>query len=611
MTLAPVTSPSGASVVGPDGLTVSGTYEPLHGYVGVPSPYTDVVDPEGDVLADPDGVIVSELVLGNPNLVAGLRPFFLVSIEVFRPATAVVTDYGWGATPWGDISLEAWATEETQTIRVSDLGYRSDSPVTAYPPELLGGLTFDARIPLAPGQTGVVYGWGELSIANVDRKYDSVIQAWNIEGRTVSIRYGIKVWDDTRGIFIDPPLDDTYEVFTGVAGPWTLSEFMLRIPLRDASYWTERRLQRTFYAGTGTYEGDAELAGTAKPKARGRAYNVPLTLVDRVNGIYQYNDGPGEVVALYEGGATTLAFASDTTNLYSGSTASGYYRTDNSRGLIQLGNDPADNAVLTADVIGHFPTAGEKLIAADIARYLLSEDIGLPAALLDTDSFDQAAVDYPYEAGFFWGPDDATDGATAVGSVVASFGAKIAPSTSGALFCLPMQAIQPADVSAVSFSTAAIVRVEPRPMSPEISPPPYRFRCAYQHNYTVQQEAGLLGSASASRRQFVQTADRYAAYYNAATELAYANGNDAAPFGGGLSDETDAQEVVDRTGELFGVRRWVFDVTLPLLEGFWVEFGQIVDLTYPIHAFQTGAPAIVVGRSLNVSDLTVTLTVLA
>lgn len=610
MTLAPITSPSGASIVGPDGLVISGTYEPLHGYVGVPSPHTDVVDPSGDLLADPDGVLVSELILGNPNLVAGLRPFFTVSIEMFRPAQAVVEDYGWGATPWGDISLEAYATEETTSIRVSDLGYRTDEPVVVYPPELMGGLTFDARIPLGPSQTGVVYGWGEVTIANVDRKYDALISAWNAEGRSVSIRYGIKTWDDTRGIFVDPLADDTFEVFTGVAGPWLLSEFMLRVPLRDASYWTERRLQRTFYAGTGTYEGDAELANVAKPKARGTAYNVPLLLIDRAARIYQYNDGPGEVVALYEGGAESITFASDTTDLYTGSTSSGFYRTDNSRGLIQLGNDPADNAVLTADVVGHFPTAGEQLIVADIARYLLTEDIGIPAALVNTGTFDDAATDYPYEAGFFWASDDATTGDAAVGMVLASFGAKIAPGTDGALFCLPMQAIQPAEVPAVSFSTANIIQCEPRPMAPEISPPPYRFRCAYQHNYTVQQEAGLLGAATDAHRQFVQTADRYAVYYDADTELAYASGNDAPPFGGGLITEADAQEVVDRVGALFGTRRWLFDVTLPLLEGFWVEFGAIVDITYPVHAFQTGASAIVVGRSLNVTEMTVTLTVL-
>jgi hypothetical protein len=252
-----ITGPGGFQIADSDGDLMGGPYTPLHGYIGVPAPYTDVVDVDGTQVAGPDGSILSQLVLGNPNLIAGLQPFFVVEIEASRPGIAETPAYGWGAAPWGDISLEAMAADETITIRASDLGYHTESPVSVYAPLLAAGLTIDARVPLSPAQDGIVYGFGTISLINDGHQYDGLMAQWNIDGRTVRVKYGVKTWDDTRGIFVDPVSDDLITLFTGVAGSWVLSEFLLTITLRDASYWMDRPLQRSVYAGTGTYEGDA------------------------------------------------------------------------------------------------------------------------------------------------------------------------------------------------------------------------------------------------------------------------------------------------------------------------------------------------------------------
>lgn len=590
---------------------VGGPYVPLRGYVGVPSPFTDVVDPDSDTLADPGGTIVSERILVNPNLIAGLSPFFVVDAEVSRAGVSTSSAMGWGSTPWGALSLLSSSEADTGTVRVSDIGYRTESPVIPYPPLLMDGFSVDARIPLSPAQTGIVYGYGSLSIVNAGRQYDALVNVWNMDARRITIKYGVKIWDDTRGVFIDPISDDLLTVFTGIGGQWELSEFTLDIPLRDASYWLDRPIQRAAYAGTGTYEGDAELKGTLKPKTRGVAFNVPLTLIDRVNYIYQYNDARGEVTTLYEGAATTITFQANTTDLYSGSTDPGKYRTDNSRGLLQLGSSPADNAAITADVIGHFPSAAAQTIAANIVRFMLIEDIGLPSDYMDVDTFTTAATDYPYQAGWYWGPNDQIDGATAVGVCLASFGARVVPATSGELKCFVLQAVGISESPVASFGPAQILEsgVKPRPMAADINPPTWRVRCAYQHNYTIQ-NSGILGSASDTRRQFVQTADRFAVWSNEGISDAYANANDLPPFGGGLTSEADAQEVADRTGALFGTRRYVFDVPLPLVEAVAIEFGDVVTITYPNHALAHGARGRVVGRSFNAADLSMTLTVM-
>lgn len=604
-----ITGPGGYQIADSDGDLIGGPYTPLHGYIGVPAPYTDVVDADGTQVASPEGSILSQLILGNPNLIAGLQPFFVVEIEASRPGAAGTPAYGWGSAPWGDISLEAMAAEETITIRASDLGYHTESPVSVYAPLLAAGLTIDARVPLSPAQDGIVFGYGTISLINDGHQYDGLMALWNIDGRTVRVKYGVKTWDDTRGIFLDPVSDDLITLFTGVAGSWVLSEFLLTITLRDASYWMDRPLQRNAYAGTGTYEGDPELAGTLKPKTRGKAFNVPLTLIDRDNLIYQYNDGPGTVVALYEGAATSITFGSNTTDLYTGSTTPGQYRTDNSRGLIQLGLEPADNAALTATVIGHFPSAGEQLIAANIVRYLIAEDMELPSALLNTATFTTAATAYPYEAGWYWGPDAQETGDAAAGKCLAAFGAKIVPAVDGSLRCIVLKAVTDDETPAAEYTTASIIDCTPRALPADINPPARRIRVAFQHNYTVQQN-GILESATAAHRQFVQQSDRYALWTSTPNEIAYANANDIAPFGGGLTTEADAQEVANRYGALFGARRWLFDIQMPLVEAVEREFGEVAFVTYPNHAMTTGARMRIVGRSIDTQQLSMTLTVL-
>jgi len=604
-----ITGPGGYQIADSDGDLIGGPYTPLHGYIGVPAPYTDVVDVDGTQVASPEWSILSQLILGNPNLIAGLQPFFVVEIEASRPGAVEDPAYGWGSAPWGDISLEAMAAEETITIRASDLGYHTESPVSVYAPLLAAGLTVDARVPLSPAQDGIVFGYGTISLINDGHQYDGLMAMWNIDGRTVRIKYGVKTWDDTRGIFLDPVSDDLITLFTGVAGSWVLSEFLLTITLRDASYWMDRPLQRNAYAGTGTYEGDAELAGTLKPKTRGKAFNVPLTLIDRDNLIYQYNDGPGTVVALYEGAATTITFGSNTTDLYTGSTTPGQYRTDNSRGLIQLGLEPADNAALTATVIGHFPSAGEQLIAANIVRYLIAEDMELPSELLNTATFTTAATDYAYEAGWYWGPDAQVTGDAAAGRCLAAFGAKIVPAVDGSLRCIVLKAVTDDETPAAEYTTASIIDCPPRALPADINLPARRIRVAFQHNYTVQQN-GILESATAAHRQFVQQSDRYAVWISTTNEIAYANAGDIAPFGGGLTTEADAQEVANRYGALLGARRWLFDIQMPLVEAVEREFGEVAFVTYPNHAMNTGARMRIVGRSIDTQQLSMTLTVL-
>jgi predicted GH43/DUF377 family glycosyl hydrolase len=380
--------------------------------------------------------------------------FFAVEVDAFKPGSETVTiDEGHGVRPHGTLAMFPDPVPDSGTIRASDLGYRTLASDTVglqvYPPFLSEAFNINRRMNLDPVQPSVAAAWGSIQLVNQDGQYDAISASWNSDGRDVRVLTGSKVWDTVRRVYVDPPYAALSQAFVGVATPWFLSDTTLSIPLRDATYWIERPIQPTQYLGTGGLEGPTivnggTLTGAPKPKARGGTAaspirNVSPVLVDTVNRIYQYNDAPGQVINLYEGGALTITRASDTTNLYAGSTPAGQYRTDNSHGLFQLGSVPV--AQITADVVGNFAVAGAKSIAADVARYLLTEDLSLPIANLDVASFTNAAISYPYVAGVYFGPNDSPDGATAVARVVGAFGAALVPTRTGALRLMVLRAL--------------------------------------------------------------------------------------------------------------------------------------------------------------------------
>ena len=550
-------------------------------------PYSVTADTDGAVIADTDGALfwtIWEPLLGFTE---ATRPFYIAEITAYEPGVG------------------------EQFIYVSDLGYRTrDTPVQTYPPLLQDALEIQARVPLDPAQIGAVWAWGELRVINAYLELDDIAVQWNSDARNVTIKRGIKTWDDTRGLWTDPTYASLVTVFTGLAQPWLLEETELVIPLRDPSYWLEKPWVRPAYTGAGGYNGDTELAGVLIPQTRGRAYNVPLTLIDRVNNIWQFSDGPGFVHFLYEGGATTITWQADVSNLYVGTTNPGQYRFNPSRSLVQLGSTLASGLAITADVTGEFATAGNIVALPLIAKFLLTETIGVPSALVDTASFDAVNTAYPvYNGGIFLGPEDQATGLDVVMRCLSAIGAKIVPSRTGKIQCFMLRAFNSSATPVAYYTTANIVDLKPRALPAAVHPPPERIRVAYQHNYTVQR-TGVSASASANQRQFVAQADRIAAWVSSAVAAAWKNAGDPPPFGGAVSTLVIAQAVADGIGGFFdgGLRQ--YDMTVPDEYGIEREYGDVIHVTHEFADLDAGKKMQVIGRGLNSRDATVTLTVI-
>lgn len=384
-----------------------------------------------------------------------------------------------------------------------------------------------------------------------------------------------------RRIWTSPAYGDLDTMFVNMADTWQSGEMGITFPLRGADYWLDQPVQQSVYAGSGTYEGDAALTGHPKPKGRGTFYNVEPVLISASKLIYQYTDGAGTITGLYENGNAGIVFESDTSNLFSGTTTAGKYRTDNTRGLFQLGSAPAGQ--ITLNGTGQFPTAGSKTVLADIARYVLTEELAIPTDFIDTTSFSDAASTYAYAGGIWLLPGET--GAQAVDRLLSSFGAKLSASRDGKLRVIALSA--PSGTPVANLGSHNIIKIEPIALPSNLNPPPYRVRCAYRHNYTVQTNVSV--SATAAQVQFAGTEDRYSTFVDLDTLAAYRKPNDLAPFGGCLDGSANAQAVADRIGGMLSTLRRLYAVTVPLSVGKDIDLGNVVQITYPLDVLRDGA----------------------
>lgn len=583
----------------------------------------------------------------TPTPTAPGSPFYAVELTAFLKAgTPATPAQGHGTTPRGTfVRRLPVGADTTAIIRASDAGYRTLTTdaggLVQYPGLLDQAFAMSRAINLDPTQSSVGAAWGSLDIANPDGRYDSLAASWNSDGRPLKVLYGVKTFDAVRGMFVDPAYATLATVFIGMATPWYLSSNELQVPIRDATYWLDRNLQTNVYGGTGTYDGTVNLTGTPKPKARGGSLSAPIrnvtpVLIDPVNLIYQYTDAAGTVVSLYEGGATDITFQADTTNLYSGSTSPGQYRTDNSRGLFQLGSVP--QRTITADVTGQFATAGVVVSAGQLARFLLTEDMTLPAANISTASFVAAAGSTPAfarghgtrphgtltrraitvssvdplaaVAGVWFDPANIITCVDAIDAVLSSIGAQLVPARDGTLRLFRLQALTGSALPVVSLSPSNCVSVTPDTLPAGVDPPPFRFRVGYAHNYTVQ-SSGISPSATSGQAQFVTAADHYATWSSTAILAAYRRPNDSQPVGSGvLLQSGDAQTVANALGALWGTRRRLYDVVVPLSVALGLEVGNVVRLTWPMDNLRNGQLGQIVGEQFQSQNSTSTFQVL-
>lgn len=560
----------------------------------------------------------------TPGTMLGKLPqFFCAEVEVYQPGSAPQPfALGYNTAPYGALKVLSETPGSAGMILASDMGYRtrqSDAGgLRVYPAVLDTAFEIDRRVALDP-TTASTATFGAIRLNNLNQRFDEFVANRNSDSRPVRLLLGEKLFDDSRGILLDPPYASLKPFFGGTSLNWQVSETEVEIPLQDATYWADRPLQTNTYAGTGGLNGTPEMNGRPVPMTRGGdatrpVQNVPLVLVDPVRQIYQWTDAPGTVVTLYEGGAAVFAYDGDVPDLYAGTPpAIGHYRTNNSRGVLQMGSRrPAHT--LTADVTGTFPVASARIGAAELARYVLSETMALPLSMMDVASFAAAHAAYPWAAGFYYR--EAVDGLSVVRALLGSIGARLLVRRNGLLGVFMLRRVPDSAVPALRLSPLNVVDVVPQPLPSTLDPPPYRWRVGWGRNNTVQ-TTDLNGTltdpqqtALAARVQFLAAEYRFAAWASVGVITAYRRPNDPKPVETALLTLTDATSLAAAHGEMWQDRPGLYAVAVPLAVAAGLDIGSVVVLAWTLPGLAGGRIGQVVGEQVRSADATVTLLVL-
>jgi hypothetical protein len=426
---------------------------------------------------------------------------------------------------------------------------------------------------------------GELDLMNTDGGYDFLIQRFAIDGRDITVKIGRE----------GDSYDSFYTIFSGTASDWTVQEDIVKILLADNSYKLQVTAQPNLYGGTGGTDGTTDLLGKRKPRAFGTVLNVSPPLVIPSSLLYQMHDGfASHVSAVYDRGvALTQGVNYGTVALLlAASTLPGTFDTCLLFGYLKLGSTPT--GTVTCDVAGDSLGGVFAGTASQIVRRIVSTTsaIGDPSGMY-LPAFDAVQAAQPAQIGYWIGPDDTSTVADVIANIMGGIGGWAGFRRSGKLEVGIFQS--PVGVTPNAFfDKTDVIQIQRQALPTSLSPPPYRFRVAYQHNWTTQTD--LAGSVPAARTSFLAQSDRYSESSNTTVLIDHPFAQDTTPIASYFTAQADAQFESDRLLALYIGNAAIYRFTVGILP-FALDLGDVVNLTYPRWD-------LTVGRALRIVEMT-------
>lgn len=411
-------------------------------------------------------------------------------------------------------------------------------------------------------------GTGELQLANTDGGYDNLIQSFAIDGRPIVVKVGRE--GDAYNNF--------YTIFSGTASDWIVQEDVVKIKLVDNGYLLDVTIQPNLYAGTSGVEGTADLKGKRKPRAFGYVKNISPPLVIPASLLYQVNDGSvSAITAVYDRGVA-LTFQTDYATsalLIAAGITAGNYSTCKAEGMFRVSSVPS--GTITTDVSGDNRSSTFVSTSADIVRRILaSSSIADPGGLY-TPSFAVVNATQPADIGYYVAPDDTNTIGDAIANIMGGIGGWGGFRRNGQ-FALGIFLTPTGGVPSARFDRSDIIAIGREALPSALTPPPYRFRCAFSHNWTVQTD--VAASVGATRASFLAQSDRYSNSINNTIKLDHPFAHDRDPIGCYFLNSADAQTESDRLLALYARNAALYRFTVGV-QPFAFDVGDVVFLTYP------------------------------
>lgn len=430
-------------------------------------------------------------------------------------------------------------------------------PNVFFPSRVRRPLVFERSI-LGPDGIGgaASIGLGDIELENSDGEYDNIVGNHAIDGRRVTIKVG-----DPEGGFA---YEDFGVIFDGTAAGWDLTATGVNVELRDWTYELEKPVARSYYGGTGGSDGTADLAGKPIPQVWGRCLNVPGVIVDPLNSLIQFNDGPMEAIdAVYNNG---VALPDD----------GSCFTRDLAAGTITMLVGFAGQ--ICADVRGSKEGGVYADKTADIVKRIVKTNLGWTDDDLRLASFDQVNSVQPAEVGYFIGED--VTAKSVIDELMAGIGGFRSFTRTGLLeigvFTAPVNG-----GDAVITQMELLDGLERLPSPKSFYPPAWRQRVGYQRNWTVQ-TSGLAGAIDddPERQAFLAQQYRYASAHDNNVKDRFLLAQDAPPRLSFFADKADAEAESLRLLALYSVPRSLYRGRVKT-QPFTLDLAADIDLQYP------------------------------
>lgn len=354
---------------------------------------------------------------------------------------------------------------------------------------------------------------------------------------------------------------------------------------------------------TGSYQGNAILAGAPKPLAFGHSYQVEPTLIDPTNLVYQVHDGTvDDITSVQERGAE-VTDAGDVADLYATSVTAGQFKTDLARGLFRLGSSPTGQ--MTATVQGDEVSTTYVNTAGAILSRILVTRLGLTTTDVDTASLTALASAQPAEVGLFLSTagglvntDEACD------RLIETIGGYWTATRAGQLvFGL---VTDPADGVSTYTITTADVRLES--IERIVIPAPAKLvRLGYKpYGMPLDFERSATSLGVETRQDYAQ-AERFAQADDSSVADIYRNAVEWT-YSTLFRDYADAATEAARQLTLYKEPREAYRI--PLAKGFFrFEIGDVVTLEIDRFGLDAGKQFMVVGITEDAKNDDVSVTV--